>query len=90
MSIKNIFKNLSAGRTSPPSAHIAVTPSDTVDLEFVTQSLYVGGAGNVAVVSIDGDTVTYVSNGGYIIGEFTRVLSTGTTATNIIAAGRRA
>jgi hypothetical protein len=91
MTIKDAFSNYASDRSAPPPAHIAVTPSDSADLEFMTSSLYIGGAGNVAVLSKDGDSVTYVSNGGgYIVGQFKRVLSTGTTATNIIAVGWRA
>lgn len=90
MTIKDPFAIFSGDRSAPPPAHIAVTPNDNADLEFVTSALFVGGAGNVVVTSKDGDSVTYVVNGGtYIVGQFKRVLTT-TTATNIIAVGWRA
>jgi len=65
----------------------AVTPSDTVDLSGGTaRALYVGGAGDVVVV-MDGQDITWAGMpaGGYIQAFVTRVKSTGTTATNILA-----
>lgn len=49
--------------------------------------LYVGGAGNVSVITIGGDSVTFMSVpvGTIIPVQVVRVLSTGTTATNIMA-----
>lgn len=64
----------------------AVTPSDSARLS--AKVLYIGGAGNVAVEMEDGaNTVTFA---GCLAGTFlpitvTRVLVTGTTATNIVA-----
>lgn len=91
MTIKDPFANFSSARSDPPPAHIAVTPNDSAELEFMTSALFIGGAGNVAVLTKDGDSVTYVvSNAGtYIFGQFKQVL-TATTATNIIAVGWRA
>jgi hypothetical protein len=74
----------------------AVTPSDTVDIPSVsTQSgignngcvLYVGGSGDVRVLTAGGDDVTFVGiNGGtFVPVQVLRVWATGTTATSIIA-----
>ena len=67
----------------------AVTPSDSADLPLKARSLYVGGAGNVALVTMGGSTVTFVGvpAGGYVLSTVARVLATGTTATNIVALG---
>lgn len=65
----------------------AVTPSDSTVLP-ATQRLYVGGAGNLAVVMQgDGGTVTIlgVTAGSLIPIAVTKVMSTNTTATNITA-----
>jgi hypothetical protein len=61
-----------------------VTPSDATVVSF--RGLYVGGAGNVSIVTPQGDTVTFVSApaGGYILCAAVRVRATGTTATSII------
>lgn len=65
----------------------AVTKSDTVALTNVCRALYVGGAGNAAVLMADGTTVTLT---GLLAGNvypvaLQRVNSTNTTATNMVA-----
>lgn len=63
----------------------AVTPSDT---DYVSgRAFYVGGAGNVAVETVGGNTVTFTAPpvGSLIPIEFNRIKSTGTTATLILA-----
>lgn len=70
----------------PATKAVAVTPSDSTDLEYIPRALYVGGEGNLKVDMMDGSTVTFAS---VPVGIFpirvTRVYSTGTAATNIIA-----
>lgn len=62
----------------------AVTPSDTTEVGFT--SLYIGGAGNVAVKMQDGQSVTFssVPAGTFLPVAVCRVLATGTTATGIV------
>ena len=62
----------------------AITPSDTAGNSF--RAIYVGGAGNVAVVTAGGDTVTFTAPpvGAIIPVETKQVLSTGTTATLLV------
>jgi hypothetical protein len=73
-----------------------VTPSNTVDIPYVggdgtTPSwpcvLYIGGAGNIRVLTAGGDDVTFngVVAGTFLPVQVVRVFSTGTTATNIVA-----
>lgn len=73
-------------RSDPPARYAAVTPSDATVFGDMSRCLYVGGTGNVAVRTRGGDTVTFsaVPVGSFIIGEFDKVLSTGTTATLIL------
>lgn len=62
-----------------------VTPSDT---GFVAgRALYVGGAGNVALITVGGDSVVFaaVPVGAVIPVEFNQILATGTTATLMLA-----
>lgn len=65
----------------------AVTKSDTVDITETSRALYVGGAGDVAVIMQDGTTLAFaaVPAGTLLPIRVTRVMSTGTTATSIIA-----
>jgi hypothetical protein len=65
----------------------AVTKSDTVALTNVSRALYVGGAGNAAVLMADGTTVTLT---GLLAGTIypvalQRVNSTNTTATAMVS-----
>lgn len=75
-----------AGMTTPCQYFAAVTKSDTVDLEYVTRAIYVGGAGNIAAVDVDGNVVTF--NGalaGSILPIRVRRVNDATTATNLVA-----
>lgn len=65
----------------------AVTPSDSVDIVGgITRALWVGGAGNVRAI-MGGAEVNFlaVPAGTLLKIACTRVNSTGTTATNIVA-----
>jgi hypothetical protein len=82
--------NVTAPSTPTQSAYVggeAVTKSDTVQLTKVARALYVGGAGNVAVVTAEGDTITIVgvTAGTLLPLMITQVMSTNTTATNMTA-----
>jgi hypothetical protein len=66
---------------------VAVTPSDATILE-TTRGLWVGGAGNVAVVFADGGsavTLSTVGAGTLLPIQVKQVMSTNTTATLITA-----
>ena len=71
----------------PSRYFAAVTPNDGTDLAHETKALYIGGAGNVAIHDTVDNSVTFVgATAGSIIPVRTkRVLSTGTTATSIVA-----
>ncbi len=72
---------------SGPASHAAaVTKSDSTVLT-TTRALFVGGAGDVAVTMAAGGNVTFtaVTAGTTIPIAVTKVLSTGTSATNIVA-----
>jgi hypothetical protein len=70
-----------------PACHAAeVLPSDTEQLSAVSKRLFIGGAGNVTLVTIGGQTVEYASvpAGTYLQVRATQVMATGTTATGIV------
>lgn len=65
----------------------AITTSDTVDLSFVTRSIWVGVTGDIAIIPYGNTTaVTYkaVPAGRWNV-RATRVMATNTTATNLVA-----
>jgi len=69
------------------SKAVAITPSNSTDLDAVTNAIWVGSTGNVAAVLIDGSVVTFnaVPDGTLLPVRAARVNSTGTTATNMVA-----
>jgi hypothetical protein len=74
----------------PPTSAAVVTPSDTVDLPSVSTAFYIGGAGNLTVMMVEGMTVTFtaIPVGTQLRIRASRVMATGTTATLIIAMWR--
>ena len=73
-------------RSSYPGAK-AVTPDDTNDLDPPAKAIYVGGAGDLTIIDGDGNTRTTnnIVAGSTVEVKATRVLATGTTATEITA-----
>lgn len=78
--------------TNPSGSFVAVTPSNSADLVYggdavTSRGIFVGGAGNLAVRDLEGNSVTFtgVVAGSVLPIRVARVLSTGTTATNIVA-----
>jgi len=80
------FANAATGLTSPARNAMAITPNDGTDLASVTRGIYVGVSGDIALVTAGGQTVTFktAAQGSTIPIQAARVLSTGTTATNLI------
>lgn len=82
------YQKLQASRAA------AVTPSDTVNIPSLMGGefnngcvLYIGGAGNVRVLTAGQDDVTFtgVNAGTFLPVQVIRVYSTSTTATTILA-----
>lgn len=65
----------------------AVTPSDSTNLTTAARALYVGTAGNIVLVTVGGNVITFanVQSGTILPVRTTRVNATNTTATNIVA-----
>lgn len=65
----------------------AVTPSDSTPLTHDAQALWIGGAGNVVVITVQGQTVTLsgVAAGTILPIAVSQVKATNTTATLIVA-----
>lgn len=78
---------MSTPQVKPAVKGAAVTPSDSTVL-LPTRGLYVGGAGDVAVILAEDDTavtLTGCSAGLIYPLSVTKVMSTNTTATSIVA-----
>ncbi len=71
----------------PAVGGAAVTPNDSADLSKASRALYVGGAGDVKVTTVDGSTLVFsaVAAGTVLPVAAKRVFATLTTATNILA-----
>ena len=80
------FSKYHGGLESPAERAFAITPNDSADLSVFPRAIYVGGAGNVKVTTLGGDTVTLngAVAGSILPVRVVRVFSTGTTATNLI------
>lgn len=80
------------GLSDPARGAFPVTPSDSTIFDNIgsnpppARSVYVGGAGNLAVEFVDGSQATFANVGAGTLLPFhvSKVLSTGTTATNIV------
>lgn len=80
------FVNQAPQLNSPASNAAVVTPSDADDLAFASRYIFVGSAGNLALTTVGGQTLTLV---GILAGTILpirakKILSTGTTPAMVI------
>lgn len=70
----------------PARQFVAITPSNSTDLDALTKAVYVGGAGNLVAVDWAGNTCTFtgVLAGTVLPIRVRRINSTSTTATNLV------
>lgn len=72
--------------SDPPTLAWDVTPSDTVDEPRHFRALYIGVSGDVVIVGVSGEAITYAN---MPVGRYARVgkrvNATGTTAASIVA-----
>lgn len=69
----------SPGRIEPATSAASVSPHDVTDLTVATRALWVGVAGDVTVIMLGGDQVTFKNmTVGWHPLAVTRVLNTGT------------
>ena len=87
MPIIDLHSNMTEGLNAPFDNAAEVTPSDSVDLDYVTRGLWCAVAGTVKVTLLSGATVT-IDHGVHVLLPLrvTRVWSTGTVATPKIVA----
>jgi hypothetical protein len=73
---------------SGPASHgFAVTPSDSTLLAETTRGIYVGTGGTIAALMLSGASVSFVAvpSGATLPVRLTKIMATGTTASNIVA-----
>ena len=80
------YASHASGLNSPGIKHYVVTPNDSTDFAVNFRSVWIGGAGNVVIVTDDGVAVTYqgAAAGSTIPMRGKRINATGTTATNMV------
>jgi hypothetical protein len=77
-----------ANKLTPPGYGVVeVTPHDTNNLTSPSRGLYIGTAGDVKIMAVNGSIATFIgaASGSVLPIQAKRVYATGTTATNIVA-----
>lgn len=71
---------------NPGEGAFAIVPDDAVNLAVKPRAIYVGGAGNISLLTLNGETVVFtaVPVGSILPVRATRVNATNTTATLLI------
>jgi hypothetical protein len=83
----DMFKTHARSLTSPPEDAVTITPSDAAGaMSHVTRAIYVGAAGDIALLMQSGATVVLrgVPSGSFLPLRVRQVLATGTTADGIV------
>lgn len=80
------FKNYTPEIEGPAEGAFLITPHDVNLLAISSRGIYIGGNGNITVVMVSGEEVTFVGclAGSIIPIRCKQVKSTGTTASNLI------
>lgn len=83
----DFFKGQPDDLDNPPRNAVSVTKSDTNDLAYTSRGVYIGTTGNLAVIMDGGQSVVFKNLAAGMMHPMrvTRVLSTGTTAVDILA-----
>ena len=83
----DIFEDYRAILNGPMTDAEVVTKSDSVNLVNVSRAIYVGGTGHMNVIMANGDTILFsaIPVGTILPIRASRVQSTGTTATLMVA-----
>lgn len=79
------FEGMAISYDAPAIHGFSITPNDSTDLSEVTRAIWVGGAGDLALVLMSGATLTLpsVPAGTLIPVRAARILATGTDATGL-------
>lgn len=85
--MKDMFEQHSIGLSAPAVDAAQVNPSNSQDLVHVTRAVYIGTGGDLAVELANGTRITLPNSVGGMMYPLRvrKVLSTGTTASSIVA-----
>jgi len=80
------YRSYDRGLNAPAADAFAITPNNSADLAVAARAVYVGGAGDLEVVTLAGTTVLFagVPSGTTIPCSVARVRAANTTATSIV------
>ncbi len=90
MAAVDLYGSFNSVPLDAPAVHVAlVSPSDSADLSYVTRGVSMAAAGDLKVTMVGGETVV-IPSGALAAGvihplRVTRIFSTLTTATGIVA-----
>jgi len=81
------FSDMPTTLSAPARDAAAVIPNDATDLAVTSRALFIGQAGDVSVVMLGGQTITFagLAAGTLLPVRVSRVKATGTTAGSIVA-----
>ena len=86
MAATDSFVQYQTGLDSPYRHAVAITPHDSTELSFVSRAIYVGVAGDITLLTAEGETVLLkFAPVGVLRVRARRVNATATTATNLVA-----
>lgn len=78
------FNSHAPSLVSPPSSAAEITPNDTEALTHVSRAIHVGTAGDLRILTRDGQDVTYRNLSGTKVIRARQIFATGTTASDIV------
>lgn len=85
MPIKDDWSGVFSPISGPATRAATIIPNDDTDLGHISTALYVGEVGDVRLITINFETVTFVAASGILPIRVRRVLASGTTASGILA-----
>jgi hypothetical protein len=83
---KDLYSKITDNVEAPAMGAFTVTGSDTNELDIYSRAIYVGGSGDLSLVTLNDETVTFkaVPVGTLIPIRAKKILVTGTTATDLL------
>ena len=86
MAATDNFETLLPGLETPPDHAFSITPHDSNELAYVTRGIWIGGDGDLVVITKHDETVTFANAvAGTIVPIRAKIVkATGTSATSLV------